>query len=218
MCIEVKICGITNKGDAINSIQAGADYLGFILYPQSPRSMNLENVKRISDCLKDTSVKTVAVDVVPNLADVVLMQQADFKFYQFHFPLDLEKEKILKWSESVGPANLWLAPKLPPGARFPEYLLEYAETFVIDAYSQNKFGGTGTSADLESFAKYQSLFPEKKWILAGGLGPKNVVSSVLKSNARMVDLNSAVEQSPGQKDFGKIKSVFEALQRESLGD
>ncbi|MAK28329.1 MAG: N-(5'-phosphoribosyl)anthranilate isomerase, partial [Opitutae bacterium] len=61
-------------------------------------------------------------------------------------------------------------------------------------------------------------FPEKKWILAGGLGPKNVVSSVLKSNARMVDLNSAVEQSPGQKDFGKIKSVFEALQRESLGD
>ena len=38
MCIEVKVCGITNKGDAINSIQAGADYLGFILYSQSPRS------------------------------------------------------------------------------------------------------------------------------------------------------------------------------------
>ena len=117
MCIEVKVCGITNKRDAINSIQAGADYLGFILYSQSPRSTNLDNVKRISDCLKDTSVKTVAVDVVPNLADVVLMQQADFKFYQFHFPLDLEKEKILKWSESVGPANLWLAPKLPPVLR-----------------------------------------------------------------------------------------------------
>tara|TARA_B100000212_G_scaffold205984_1_gene155404 strand:+ start:410 stop:1066 length:657 start_codon:yes stop_codon:yes gene_type:complete len=216
MGIEVKICGITNKGDAINSLQAGADYLGFILYPQSPRSINLENVNQISECLQDTPGKTVAVDVVPNLADVVLMQQAEFQFYQFHFPLDLEKETILRWSELVGPANLWLAPKLPPGARFPDFLLEYAETFVIDAYSKNKFGGTGTSADLESFAKYQSLFPEKNWILAGGLGPKNVVSSVLKTNARTVDLNSAVEQSPGQKDFGKIKSVFEALRRESL--
>ncbi len=216
MGIEVKICGITNEGDAINSLQAGADYLGFILYSQSPRFINLENVNRISECLKDTSGKTVAVDVVPTLSDVVLMQQADFQFYQFHFPLALEKEAILQWSELVGPSNLWLAPKLPPGARFPDYLLEYAETFVIDAYSQNKFGGTGTPADLESFAKYQCLFPEKKWILAGGLGPKNVVSSVRKTNARTVDLNSAVEQSPGLKDFGKIRSVFEALRREAL--
>ena len=54
MGIEVKICGITNKGDAINSLQAGADYLGFILYSQSPRFINLENVNRISECLKDT--------------------------------------------------------------------------------------------------------------------------------------------------------------------
>ena len=79
MGIEVKICGITNKGDAINSLQAGADYLGFILYPQSPRSIDLENVNRISEYLKDTSGKTVAVDVVPSIDDVVLMQQANFK-------------------------------------------------------------------------------------------------------------------------------------------
>ena len=85
MCIKVKVCGITNKGDAINSIQAGADYLGFILYSQSPRFINLENVNRILESLKDTSGKTVAVDVVPSIADVVLMQQADFQFYQFHF-------------------------------------------------------------------------------------------------------------------------------------
>ena len=101
--------------------------------------------------------------------------------------------------QNGGSINLWLAPKLPPGVDFPDHLLQYAETFVIDAYSQDKFGGTGKPADWKSFSEYHDLYPEKKWILAGGIGPKNVVSSVVQTNARMIDLNSAVESKPGQK-------------------
>lgn len=216
MRVEVKVCGITNKRDALNALQAGANYLGFILYPKSPRHITLEDVKRVSDSLKDISCKKVAVDVDPKLEDVALMQKADFQYYQFHFPLDLDKEIIRQWSEMVGPSNLWLAPKLPPGADFPEYLLEYSETFVIDAYSQDKFGGTGKSADWKSFSEFQNLYPEKKWILAGGIGPENVVSSVVQTNARMIDLNSAVESKPGQKEVYKIKSVFESLKKNYL--
>lgn len=217
MDIEVKICGITNKIDAIKSVQAGANYLGFILYPQSPRFITLENAIRISKCLKNTLCKSVAVDVVPKLDDIVSMQETGFQYYQFHFPLELEKKIIRRWSNIVGPTNLWLAPKLPPGTKFPEYLIDYADTFVIDSYTDSKFGGTGKLADFKSFMKFQSLYPEKKWILAGGIGPKNVVSSVLETNASMVDLNSAVEVSPGHKDLEKIKSVFTALKRESCG-
>ena len=216
MGVEVKVCGITNEWDALNSLQAGATYLGFILYTKSPRYITLEDVKRICESLKDISCKKVAVDVAPKPHDVALMQKAGFQFYQFHFPLDLEKDIIRQWSELVGPSNLWLAPKLPPGADFPDYLLEYAETFVIDAYSQDKFGGTGKSADWKSFSKYQDLYPEKKWILAGGIGPENAVSSVVQSNARIIDLNSAVESKPGQKEVDKIKSVFEFLKKNRL--
>jgi phosphoribosylanthranilate isomerase len=216
MGVEVKVCGITNKRDALNALQAGASYLGFILYPKSPRHISLEHVKQISESLKDISCKKVAVDVAPRLEDVALMQKADFQYYQFHFPLDLDIEIIRQWSEMVGPSNLWLAPKLPPGANFPDHLLQYAETFVIDAYSQNKFGGTGKSADWNSFSKYQNLYPEKKWILAGGIGPENVVSSVIQTDARMIDLNSAVESKPGQKEVDKIKSVFESLKENCL--
>jgi phosphoribosylanthranilate isomerase len=144
------------------------------------------------------------------------MQKADFQYYQFHFPLDLDIEIIRQWSEMVGPSNLWLAPKLPPGADFPDHLLQYAETFVIDAYSQDKFGGTGKSADWKSFSEFQILYPEKKWILAGGIGPENVVSSVIQTDARMIDLNSAVESKPGQKEVDKIKSVFESLKENCL--
>ena len=216
MGVEVKVCGITNKRDALNALQAGASYLGFILYPKSPRHISLEHVKQISESLKDISCKKVAVDVAPRLEGVALMQKADFQYYQFHFPLDLDIEIIRQWSEMVGPSNLWLAPKLPPGADFPDHLLQYAETFVIDAYSQDKFGGTGKSADWNSFSKYQNLYPEKKWILAGGIGPENVVSSVIQTDARMIDLNSAVESKPGQKQVDKIKSVFESLKENCL--
>ncbi len=216
MRVEVKVCGITNKRDAINALQAGANYLGFILYPKSPRYITLEDIKGISNSLKDISCKKVAVDVAPKLGDVALMQKADFQFYQFHFPLDLDEEIIRLWSEMVGPSNLWLAPKLSPGADFPDHLLQYAETFVIDAYSQDKFGGTGKSADWKSFSEYQNLYPEKKWILAGGIGPKNVVSSVVQTNARVIDLNSAVESKPGQKEVDMIKSVFESLKKNLL--
>ena len=216
MGVEVKVCGITNKRDALNALQAGASFLGFILYPKSPRHISLEHVKQISESLKDISCKKVAVDVAPRLEDVALMQKADFQYYQFHFPLDLDIEIIRQWSEMVGPSNLWLAPKLPPGADFPDHLLQYAETFVIDAYSQDKFGGTGKSADWNSFSKYQNLYPEKKWILAGGIGPENVVSSVIQTDARMIDLNSAVESKPGQKEVDKIKSVFESLKENCL--
>jgi phosphoribosylanthranilate isomerase len=216
MGVEVKVCGITNKRDALNALQAGASYLGFILYTKSPRHISLEHVKQISESLKDISCKKVAVDVAPRLEDVALMQKADFQYYQFHFPLDLDIEIIRQWSEIVGPSNLWLAPKLPPGADFPDHLLQYAETFVIDAYSQDKFGGTGKSADWNSFSKYQNLYPEKKWILAGGIGPENVVSSVIQTDARMIDLNSAVESKPGQKEVDKIKSVFESLKENCL--
>jgi phosphoribosylanthranilate isomerase len=216
MGVEVKVCGITNKRDALNALQAGASFLGFILYPKSPRHISLEHVKQISESLKDISCKKVAVDVAPRLEDVALMQKADFQYYQFHFPLDLDIEIIRQWSEMVGPSNLWLAPKLPPGADFPDHLLQYAETFVIDAYSQDKFGGTGKSADWKSFSEFQILYPEKKWILAGGIGPENVVSSVIQTDARMIDLNSAVESKPGQKEVDKIKSVFESLKENCL--
>ena len=97
-----------------------------------------------------------------------------------------------------------------PWSRFSGSSIEYAETFVIDAYSQDKFGGTGKSADWKSFSEYQNLYPEKKWILAGGIGPDNVVSSVAQTNARMIDLNSAVESKPGQKEVDKINYVFDS--------
>ena len=151
MAIEVKVCGITRNEDAETALTAGAKYLGFIQYPKSPRKISLDSSKSIMQSVDSFSFGKVAVDVCPTPESVVRMKDAGFDFFQFHFPYDFDPNQICQWSELVGPSSLWLAPKIPPGNSFPESLLDLADTFVIDAYSKDKFGGTGNTSDWESF-------------------------------------------------------------------
>ena len=211
MTAEVKVCGITNLKDAKTALLVGARYLGFILYAKSPRNISIENSNLIFENLGNFSFGRVAVDVCPTPESVLQMKEGGFDFFQFHFPLDFDTSKICQWSKLVGPSNLWLAPKLPPGSDFPEKLLEYAENFVIDSYSEDKFGGTGNSADWESFSNYQKKYSDKKWILAGGIGPQNVVQAVQMTSATIIDLNSRVESKPGIKDKEEIETVFKFI-------
>ena len=153
----------------------------------------------------------VAVDVCPNFDKIISMKKSGFRYFQFHFPLDTDLSIIKEWSTIVGSSNLWLAPKIPPDNEFPENLLNFSDTFLLDTYSKTKFGGTGHSSDWKTFSKCKVSYPEKKWILAGGIGPKNVAKALLQTKADIIDLNSGVEKAPGQKDPEKIKSVFSIL-------
>ncbi|MEC8043494.1 MAG: phosphoribosylanthranilate isomerase [Verrucomicrobiota bacterium] len=211
MAIEVKVCGITRKEDAETALTAGAKYLGFIQYPKSPRKISLDSSKSIMQSVDSFSFGKVAVDVCPTPESVVQMKDAGFDFFQFHFAYDFDIKQIRQWSELVGPSSLWLAPKIPPGTSFPESLLDFADTFVIDAYSKDKFGGTGNTSDWGSFLSFQKDYPTKKWVLAGGIGPQNVAQAIQVTNPAIIDLNSMVEIEPGIKEKEKIKTVFKFL-------
>ena len=211
MSVEVKVCGITRLEDAETALTAGANYLGFIQYQKSPRKISLDSSKSIMQSVGNFSFGKVAVDVCPTSESVVQMKNAGFDFYQFHFPYDFDPEKIRQWSELVGPSNLWLAPKISPSNSFPESLLDLADTFVIDAYSKDKFGGTGNTSDWNSFLSFQKDYPSKKWVLAGGIGPRNVVQAIQMTNPAIIDLNSRVESQPGIKDKEKIETVFKFI-------
>ena len=110
MGVEVKYVASPMRG--MHSIHFKREQITLVLFfiLNPPRHITLEDVKQICESLKDISCKKVAVDVIPKLEDVALMQKAGFQYYQFHFPLDLEKDMICQWSELVGPSNLWLAP------------------------------------------------------------------------------------------------------------
>ncbi|MBI5768546.1 MAG: phosphoribosylanthranilate isomerase [Verrucomicrobia bacterium] len=209
--IRIKVCGLTSLVDAEFADRCGADYLGFILYPKSPRFVALETIRAMAKHLPDR--KKVAVSVEPTAAELMEMKAAGFDFFQVHFKHDLALEAVAAWSATVGADKLWLAPKLPPAADVPPALLPFAKFFLLDTFHAEKFGGTGLTGDWAKFSRHQQSHADKTWILSGGLNPDNIGEALRASGARWVDVNSGVESAPGVKDHAKLKAFVVALHR-----
>jgi phosphoribosylanthranilate isomerase len=115
--IRLKVCGLTSLVDAELADRGGADYLGFVLYPKSPRHLTLAQFRAMAARLP--ARRKVAVVVEPAVAKLAEIAAAGFDFVQVHFRLEVPVETVAAWSEAVGPKRLWLAPKLPLGAGVP---------------------------------------------------------------------------------------------------
>ena len=207
--IRLKICGLTTREDAEFATQAGADFLGFILHPESPRYVSLDKFGGFAAQLPKG--QKVAVAVEPTTTQLAEMNAAGFDFFQVHFRHDLPVTTIASWAEAVGSERLWLAPRLPPGISVPAAVLPFAKTFLFDTYHVRKFGGTGETSDWNKFSRHRRAHPKKTWILSGGLNPVNITDAIRQSGARFVDVSSGVESGPGVKDHGKLSRLVERL-------
>jgi phosphoribosylanthranilate isomerase len=207
--IRLKVCGLTTQADAEFAAQAGADYLGFILIPESPRYLALENFRAFAADLPKG--RKVAVTLEPSPARLIELSAAGFDFFQIHFRHELPVSTVASWAQAVGIERLWLAPKLPPGVSVPLAVLPLTKTFLFDTYHVRKFGGTGETADWNKFKRHRRNHPKKTWILSGGLNPVNIGDALRQSGARFVDVNSGVESAPGVKDRGKLQRLVERL-------
>jgi phosphoribosylanthranilate isomerase len=203
-----KICGLTSAGDAALAERGGADYLGFILYPLSPRHVSLEQFRALA---AGVSRKKVAVFVTPSVAEIAAALSAGADFIQAHFPPETPFKTLRAWSEAAGASRLWLAPRLPPPLDIPMGWLPLADTFLLDTFDPVKFGGTGQTGDWQKFARHQRAYPGKTWILSGGLSADTIAAALRESEARLVDANSGVESSPGVKDPAKLQAFAAAL-------
>lgn len=208
--LTVKICGITRPEDARLALQLGSDYLGMIVYPNSPRNVNKEKMEALLPLIPEA--RRIWVDVEPDIVKLKQLQSKGGGIFQIHFDTSTVSIEIIReWSRVVGQKNLWLAPRIKPDQSFPASLLNEADTFVIDTFSDKTFGGTGKPGNWEHFKNLQLCYPEKKWILAGGLHPQNLEQALKKSQAYCVDINSGVESTPGIKDANKLNTLFEKL-------
>src|SRR3954469_19745792 len=111
--IRFKVCGLTSLVDAEFADRCGADYLGFILYPKSPRHITLEQYRAMAPRLPER--RKVAVSVEPTNDELAVMREAGFDYFQIHYRPDAVSDQQLDgWSRLVGEKHLWLAPKLAP--------------------------------------------------------------------------------------------------------
>lgn len=207
--IRIKVCGITTIVDAEAADVAGADFLGFNFYAQSPRHITLRQWQAMAPRLPPR--KYVAIAVAPGADELRAWREAGFEAFQVHFPSDTAEATIASWSEAVGKERLWLAPRVAPEAAFPRTVLTHAGTVLWDTFSPTSFGGTGRTGDWPGFRAMREAHPAHNWILSGGLSAENVAAALAATGARWLDVNSGVESAPGVKDPARLQRFQQAV-------
>ncbi len=188
----VKICGITNPGDARVAADAGADAIGFI-FAESPRRVGVEEARRISLALPENVIKVgVFVDEEP--AEVSrISREVGLDLAQLHG--DETQEAVTAVREAG--VKVMKALRVRDAASL-EALDEYeTDLFLLDSYSAKARGGTGERFDWR-IAK--SLRGRDNIVVSGGLGPENVREAVEFFGPFGVDASSSLEDGPGRKN------------------
>ena len=190
--MRVKICGITNLKDALHAVECGADALGFVFYPKSPRYITPADAKRIIDKLPPF-VERVGLFVNEGIETIdTVCKYSDISRAQIHFDVD---------EESLDAIGLQTLPVVR--AQSAEDIHTFKNRYrLVDAYSE-AYGGTGKRLNLEWFKGVDC----SKIILAGGLSPENV-AEVKAYGFYGVDISSGVESIKGKKDPKKVKQFI----------
>jgi phosphoribosylanthranilate isomerase len=202
--MKVKICGITNVEDAEVAVWAGADALGFVMYPKSPRFVEPAVVRAIIAGLPPFALP-VGVFVNEESEKVrALMDECGLALAQLH------GDESAQYCQNLGRPAL-KAIRLKDRGGFLALAEFHGQANVrgvlIDAFSDHAYGGTGQTVD---WTLAQEAAQSAPIILAGGLNPGNVAQAVQMVRPYGVDVSSGVEQSPGKKDPDKVKAFIQS--------
>lgn len=185
----VKVCGLTDPGDVAAAVAAGADAIGFINVPASPRYITLDRAADLAAAVTGQTV-LLTLDLTP-VAALAALESTGISGIQ---PYGKHRHEVAAAVEAAG--HLVLFPTKPePGLD----LSQIHGVPLLDTPSRTKLGGTGRSFD---WALAENV-PER-FVLAGGLGPHNVIDAIERVRPWGVDASSGLERAPGRKDHGMV--------------
>jgi phosphoribosylanthranilate isomerase len=198
--VEVKICGLTTRDDAVRCASLGADAIGLNFWPQSPRHTDIETAQSIVEALGDR-VETVGVFVDFDLSQIrEILQKTGISWAQMHGdePPELVAALLPQAYKAIGVKD---GSAIELARRYP------GEHLLLDASVPGMPGGTGRTFD---WSIASEVAKERKLTLAGGLTPDNVAEAVRIVRPFRVDVASGVESAPGRKDPEKVAAFIEA--------
>ncbi|RLI91085.1 MAG: N-(5'-phosphoribosyl)anthranilate isomerase [Candidatus Altiarchaeales archaeon] len=206
---KVKICGITNKEDALIAMNYGSDFLGFIVDEKlkSKRRISAEKVRDIVSNLK--SKPKVVVVMAPRSLDEVIRMEEMLRPYAFQLHGN-ETLDFIETLKSEVKAKIIKAIGVSEDIKL-DYVKEYAEIsdfILLDTKVNSATGGTGKVHDWNISKRIRDELYPKRVILAGGLKPENVKEAIKKVKPYAVDVSSGVELKIGKKDPEKIKKFI----------
>lgn len=210
--VRAKICGLNDEASVAAAIAAKADFVGFVFFPKSPRSVTAEIAGKLATKIPE-SINIVGLFVNPE--DALLEEVLD------NVPLNLiqlhGKESVERVSEIKSKFGL---PVMKAVAVENSEDLEAAKSYetvvdmlLFDAKAPKNMqsalpGGNGIAFDWKILTNQQY---SKPWMLAGGLNLSNVEEAVKTSGATIVDTSSGVELEPGKKDTKAISAFLNCV-------
>lgn len=199
---RVKICGITSVADGLAAARHGADAIGLVFYPPSPRVVALEGARAIAESVPPF-VARVAVFVNPAAREVeAVIRACRPDLLQFH------GEETAEFCRGFGVPYL-RALRVRRGVDLLESLSPYADAagWLLDAYRQELYGGTGEAFDWDLIPRGLA----RPLVLSGGLDAENVGAAIRRVRPWAVDVSSGVEAAKGVKDERRIAAFMEAV-------
>lgn len=199
----IKICGITNLDDALASVAAGADALGFNFYKLSPRYITPQNAREIVEQLP-APVLTVGVFVNEESPESVrnIASEAGIKALQLH------GDESPRYCQEL--ADRFVIKALAVSTNFDNQIVHAYQTqaIMLDTKDNALRGGTGRRFDWSIAKQVNQL--GKKIFLAGGLSPDNVSEAIETVRPYAVDACSALEEKPGIKNHERLRAFVNA--------
>lgn len=214
MTVAAKICGLNDADAMRTAVAAGADYVGLVFYPPSPRAVSPVTAGMLSR-LAPAAVRKVAlfVDAADDAIEAVLAE-ATIDLLQLHGRESPARVRAIRERFGLPVMKAVKVAERGDLDRADAYA-EAADMLLFDAKPPKTMadalpGGNGLVFDWSLLAGRDWPLP---WMLSGGLDAANVGQAVQISGARTVDVSSGVEAAPGRKDSAAIKAFLDAVKR-----
>ncbi len=215
MRTRVKICGLSTAESVQTAAKAGADAVGFVFFPPSPRFVSPEQAAVLAAALRSVAVPVRRVGVFVDADDSLLeaaIRSGQLDVVQAQGSEDPERVAAIRARFGV---EVWKAVGVQSAAdvRNAERAAATADALLLDARADEGTtlpGGNGLRFDWRIL---QGWRPARPWVLAGGLAAETVAEAVRLTHAPFVDVSSGVEDAPGVKNLAKIAAFVEAARR-----
>ena len=213
---QVKICGLKDTAHIRAAAEAGADWVGFVLYPKSPRNLlgegedGLDDVIDLSEFAQELGLLSVILLVDPDedlFEDVLHNVEPDA--IQLH-GTESPEQVVRWWRDCADICELWKAVSVANENDLEELDQWRVDRLLVDAAPPADADNPGGNGETMDWSLLEDFEPGVPWLLAGGLTPENVESAILATNAAAVDVSSGVESARGVKDENLIRAFIDA--------
>jgi phosphoribosylanthranilate isomerase len=197
--VRVKICGINSAAAVDAAVAAGADWIGFVFFPRSPRAIMPAEAARLSArapaSAEPGAPQRVGLFVEPTDAEIgAVLEAAPLDVLQVYTDAPRAAAIRLRFGLPV-----WRAVGIGVRTDLPDELAG-ADALVIEAKAAADATRPGGNAQRLDWSLLRGWRAPGQWLLAGGLSPENVAAAIAASGAAAVDVSSGVEHAPGRKD------------------